>query len=84
MKNTLSFLFILLLASCTSKERETYAHITQRRMDAAGMLMISYQFNTGERLIYDSIEVKNKVVPHDSVKVVYYPEHPEDSRLLIP
>ena len=84
MKNTFLIFVILFFAACSTKQREAYAHITQRRLDTEGKLVISYQFNTGEKLYYDSVEVINKIVPHDSLKVVFSPGHPEDSRLLIP
>ena len=84
MKKNFFILSILFFTSCSEKEQETFAHITQRRLDADGRLVISYQFNAGEKMVYDSIEVLNKVVPHDSVKVVFSPKHPEQSRLLLP
>jgi len=84
MKNTFLIAVILFLAACSSKQREAFAHITQRRMDHAGKLVISYQFNNGEKLVYDSMELVNKIVPHDSVKVVFSPGHPGYSQLLIP
>ena len=83
MKKNLLIPVILFFTACSTKERETIAHITQRRMDADGKIVISYQFNTGEKWIYDSMEVTNRIIPHDSIKVVYSVKHPEDSRLLI-
>jgi len=83
MKNTIYILIILLFAACSAKERETFAHITQRRLDKAGKLVISYQFSNNGKLVYDSVEVINKIVPHDSVRVIYSLEHPQESRLLL-
>jgi len=84
MKKNLLISFILFFTACSLKEQETIAHITQRRLDGEGKLVISYQFNTGEKWISDSMEVTNRIIPHDSIKVVYSLEHPEESRLLIP
>jgi hypothetical protein len=84
MKKNVLIPFILLLAACSTGERETFAHITQRRLDSNGRLMISYQFNTGERIVSDSMEMPNRVVPHDSVKVIFSSRDPEDSRLVLP
>jgi cytochrome c oxidase assembly protein Cox11 len=82
MKKYLFILVILFGAACSGKEKEATAHITQRRLDKAGKLVISYQFNSGERLVYDSVEIPNRVIPHDSVKVVFSASNPEDSRIL--
>ena len=84
MKNTFLILAILFIAGCSAKQRETFAHITERRLDPTGKLVISYQFSNGVQLYYDSVEMINRIVPHDSLKVVFSPKHPEDSRLLIP
>jgi hypothetical protein len=83
-KNLLISCFIV-LAACAAKQRETLAHITQRRIEASGKVMISYQFLNGTSLVSDSIEVaKTSIVPHDSVKVVFSPENPSESRLILP
>ncbi|MES2329373.1 MAG: hypothetical protein V4539_07210 [Bacteroidota bacterium] len=85
MKKNLLLFCITLLAACSAKQRETLAHITQRRIDASGKVMISYQFHNGASLVLDSMEVpKTLIVPHDSVKVVFSPENPSDSHLLLP
>ena len=84
MKKNYFILILLFLAACSSKQRETIAHITERRVDAQGKLIISYRFNTGEKWISDSAKVVNRIIPHDSVKVLFSPEHPYQSRLLLP
>jgi len=84
MKNAICIFFVLFFAACSAKQRETIAHITQRRLDTAGKLVISYQFSHNGQLVYDSVEVINKIVPHDSVRVIYSLEHPQESRLLLP
>lgn len=84
MKKNLLIPVLLFFTACSTKEQETIGHITQRRLDGAGKLVISYQFNTGEKWVSDSMEVTNRIIPHDSIKVVYSVEHPQKSRLLLP
>lgn len=74
-----------LFAACTARERETRAHITQRRLDSSGKVMISYRFEADGKWVTDSVEVnRSVVVPHDSVKVFYAAGNPSASRLQIP
>ncbi len=75
---------ILFLLACSTSERQTFAHITQRRIKTGGGLVISYQFSDGKKLFSDSAEVVNRIVPHDSVKVAFSTLDPASSRLLIP
>ncbi len=75
---------ILLLFACSSQQGESIAHITQRRVDEPNKLMINYQFLFEGKRYLDSVEVRNRVIPHDSLKVVFPVGHPEKSRLLIP
>lgn len=85
MKKYLLFFIALIFAACSAGDQETLAHITQRRIEGTGKVMISYQFRAGNELISDSMEVaKAIVVPHDSVKVVYPAGNPSDSRLVLP
>lgn len=75
---------LLLLFACSSGQEESIAHITQRRVDQSEKLMITYQFVFEGKQYQDSVTVKNKVIPHDSLKVVFPSGHPEKSRLLVP
>ena len=75
---------LVLLVACSSRQEESYAHITQRRVDARGQLVLTYRFFADGKWVYDSASVPNQVIPHDSVKLVYSPEHPAESRLLLP
>lgn len=84
MKKKAWILYVLLAAACSSGEHETIAHITQRRLDKSGRLLISYQFHAGDKLVLDSMEVTNRVVPHDSVKVIFSSANPDNSRLVLP
>jgi len=75
---------LALLAACSSRQEQGYAQITQRRVDTRGQLVLTYRFYAEGKWIQDSTVIANQVVPHDSVKLVYAPEHPEESRLLLP
>jgi hypothetical protein len=84
MKRLTVYFSIIIMFACSTSERQTFAHITERRMKAGGKLLISYQFREGNNMISDSIEVTNRVVPHDSVKVAFSAAHPVSSHLLLP
>ncbi len=70
--------------ACSGPQKKTIAHITQRRLQNGGNLMVSYQFHDGGQLFLDSMEVQNKIFPHDSVWVAFSPENPQNSHLLLP
>lgn len=84
MKNALFITLVLFLAACGAREEQTVAHILQRRLDENGKLMISYRFSAGGKWVYDSMELHNQVIPHDSLQVVFSSQNPDSSRLLIP
>ena len=84
MKKCILLYPILFLLACSTSERQTFAHITQRRIKTGGQLVISYQFSDGKKIFSDSAEVVNRVVPHDSVKVAFSLQDPGSSRLLLP
>ncbi|MEA3426763.1 MAG: hypothetical protein U9R46_10985 [Bacteroidota bacterium] len=84
MRICLIVCFFTLFAACVPGEGETRAHITQRRTVAAGRLLISYEFRANGRSFTDSMEIANRVVPHDSVPVFYLPGNPQKSRLQLP
>jgi uncharacterized protein YcfL len=74
----------LVLVSCNNNQKEGVAHITQRKILANGRLLISYTFKANEKIIVDSMEFPNQIVPHDSVIVVFSSENPTKSKLRIP
>lgn len=84
MKINYPIFCLLLLGACHEQRHETVAHITQRRIKTNGMLEISYQYHNGQRLVLDSMELVNRIVPHDSLPVVFSPGTPSQSHLLIP
>jgi hypothetical protein len=84
MKKNVLISCFMVIAACSAKQRETFAHITQRRLDKHGKLMISYQFRDGDKLVYDSMEVPNSIIPHDSVRVVFASGNSSESHLLLP
>jgi hypothetical protein len=83
MKYILTISFMLLLA-CNSRQQQGFAHITERRQDTSGQLVIRYRFYAGETWIQDSAIIANQVLPHDSVKLVFTPENPKENHLLLP
>jgi hypothetical protein len=85
MIKPLIFFCIIIFTACSSKKQETLAHIVERRMGAGDKLIISYQFLAGTQLVSDSMEVpKNRIIPHDSVKLVFSPGNPAKSHLILP
>ena len=70
--------------ACAETTRQGMAHITQRKLKAGGSLLISYQFKEGETLFTDSMEIPNRIIPHDSVQVVYAAGNPSKSHLILP
>lgn len=80
-----TLLFLLSLLACSAKEQEADATITRRERNANGTLMVTYQFKAEDRLVMDSMELAaNLVLPHDSVKVIFSPANPSESRLKLP
>jgi len=75
---------VLLVTACSAGERQTVGHITQRSMRPGGRLVIAYRFNAGNSTIADSVEMPNRVVPHDSVTVVFSVKDPAQNHLLLP
>jgi hypothetical protein len=85
MIKPLIFFCIIIFTACSSKKQETHAHIVERRMGTGDKLIISYQFLVGTQLVSDSMEVpKNRIVPHDSVKLVFSTGNPITSHLILP
>ena len=77
-------MLIVFGTACNAKQKQTKAHITQRRTLTDGKLMIAYTFNANGKMIVDSEAVTNEIVPHDSVPVVFSSENPNESKLQIP
>lgn len=75
---------MLLLFSCSGREQRGLAHIIQRRQLPGNRLMLSYRFPAGNLIIYDSLELPNKVLQHDSVPVIFSVQNPGRHRLLLP
>ena len=75
---------ICFLLSCSGREQHGFAHIIQRRLESGGKLVISYRFTTGEKIIYDSLALVNRVIQQDSLPVVFSAENPAHNRLVLP
>ena len=84
MKKNFCISVIVILLSCSGKEQQGFAHIIQRRLEPGGKLMISYKFTTGEKIIYDSLELTNRVIQQDSLPVMFSAENPAHNRLVLP
>lgn len=67
----LLFMVVAVFVGCSSDHYETKAVIEERKMLPDGQLMIRYFFKVGNEIIHDSVRTKNKVIAHDSLKVVY-------------
>ncbi|RXK87115.1 hypothetical protein [Filimonas effusa] len=79
----------LLLVAATACNSEgivrTKAHILERKMLSNGKLLINYVFRAphGE-VITDSVAVdEHKVIPHDSVPLIFSPKNPKENELEI-
>jgi hypothetical protein len=78
------FFCILLLAglaACSADHYEAKAKILERKMLPGDELLIRYSFQAGDRTILDSVRTKNKVIPHDSLRVVYSASDPGKNTL---
>ncbi|NCI48211.1 hypothetical protein [Sediminibacterium soli] len=84
MKCTGILLLIALFAACSPRKRETIAYITERRVDQTGKLVLTYQFRVDQKWVLDSAQVDNRVIPNDSLKVVFSSENPAENRLQMP
>lgn len=61
------------------------AHILERKITDDGKLMINYTFTTGQKAINDSLQVDTqKIIPHDSLTVLFSPKNPSDHHLQVP
>lgn len=89
MKKLLTILGVaVLMAACGEGGHNMLtarAHILERKLTAEGKLMINYTFTTGQKAISDSIQVDTqKIIPHDSLTVLFSPKNPSDHRLQVP
>jgi hypothetical protein len=75
-----------LLAACgaSSGKKQVTAYITERKSMAGGKLLMKYHFQHENRLIQDSVETNNQVIPQDSLLVSFSPENPADNELQLP
>ena len=84
MKVNYGIFCLLLIGACHEQGHKTVAHITQRRIRDNGILVISYRYYNGKQLVSDSVALPNRVVPHDSLEVIFSAGTPSQSHLLIP
>ncbi len=84
MNRLIGYILIIFSVGCSSGQQETVGQITQRRLQPEGKLMITYRFQVEDKWVYDSMELRNQVIPHDSITVKYSPKHPEESSLQLP
>lgn len=64
-------IILLFFAACSPDHYETKAKIIERRMLPDSQLMLHYTYKVGDKMIIDSAVTSNKVIPHDSVTVIY-------------
>lgn len=84
MKKRYLIALVLLVIACSAGEQQTVGHIVQRSIRPGDRLVIAYRFNAGNRTIADSMEMPNRVVPHDSVTVIFSVQDPAQNHLLLP
>ena len=85
MNNFLPIIILVLTNSAcnTNTSVQTKAHIFERKMLTDGKLKVYYVFNAGKNLMHDSSVVDNKILPHDSVTVMFKKNNPEESNLVM-
>jgi hypothetical protein len=71
----------MIFSACSTDHYETKAKIIERKMLQDNELMIRYSFKAGNQVIIDSVRTKNKVIPHDSLRVIYSPSDPGKNTL---
>jgi hypothetical protein len=76
---------LLITVSCNSQHgKETEAHIIQRRITAAGRLMLTYEYAGEKGRETDSMEVENRPLPKDTARLILPSRPGEKPRLLLP
>ena len=78
---------IMTAVACNSDSAvQTKAHILERKVLANGRLLVNYVFRArpGE-LVKDSMEVDSKkIIPHDSVPLIFSAKDPHHNELKVP
>jgi hypothetical protein len=77
-------LCVLAFTACKEKTGETRASIVQRKRMPAGKLLVSYQFRVDKVVYADSLIIQNRVIPDDSVRVIYSLSSPTQNHLELP
>lgn len=88
MKKVLCGAVLLLVVATACNSRvvvETKAHILERKMLSNGKLLVNYVFRSEQgEVITDSVAVdEERVIPHDSVPVIFSPKDPRENELKV-
>jgi hypothetical protein len=78
---------ILLAVACNGNASvQTKAHILERKVLANGRLLVNYVFKAPKGLmVKDSVEVDSKkIIPHDSVPLIFSAKDPHRNQLEVP
>jgi len=81
---SLLFAAFLFLSCRQNNIKELSAKIIERKMLANGKLMLSYVFKADGKLINGSAVMENKVIPADTLTVIFHKENPAESRIRLP
>jgi hypothetical protein len=84
MKIFLVIVTAIVFFACGKKESRATAYITQRRLDTSGRLVLTYRFMAKDTWVWDSMRVDNRIIPNDSLVVLFSSENPVKSRLELP
>ncbi len=77
-------LLFALACNGPAAKQKGMACITERKTLAGGKLLMKYHFKHAGGLMQDSVEIANKVVPQDSVSVVFSVQNPAENQLQLP
>lgn len=77
-------IILLFFAACSPDHYETKAKIIERKMLPDSQLMLHYTYQVGAKSITDSAIINNRVIPHDSVTVIYSSSGGKKSELKFP
>jgi hypothetical protein len=79
-----SFALSVFIFSCDADTTiETKAQIFERKVLQDGNLLICYSFTTAGRQMQDSAIIENRVLPQDSVIIVFQKNNPANSDILL-